>query len=348
MNAISTAQITHESETQRQYPRFPLPARAIVNGKEYEVKNLSMGGVALSNVKESFAPGKKISMDLKLIFSTFSLGITLNAEVRHYSAAEKILGCQFINQGPEQISFLNYAIKSFIAGDIVTSENVLNIASRNNFTKVRTQARSNPPVSSFKRQLPRLFLVLAIGVLIATLIAGNLYNSMFIVKANDATVMGPSVAVHAAAEGVFRSRLDPGLTLIQQNQTIGTITPVGGGSASVVQSPCNCYIARTFATSGEQLTEGQQIMSLVPIDAKPWIVAEIDPSQGKKISPESPATVSIFGSRISFTGHAVSMESPLSDIRSDANRAVLMKIILDQKLPVDFVNRLASVTFAIH
>jgi len=72
-------QVTHESETQRQYPRFNMPSYASLNGKEYEVKNLSTGSTALLNVKAGFARGNKISIDLKLPFSEFFLGITLSA-----------------------------------------------------------------------------------------------------------------------------------------------------------------------------------------------------------------------------------------------------------------------------
>jgi hypothetical protein len=140
------------------------------------------------------------------------------------------------------------------------------------------------------------------------------------------------------------------MALVQLNQVIGTITPAGGAPVAV-QSPCNCYIAKTYAASGELAARNQQLLSLMPVDAKPWIVAEINPAEGKKIGPDSVATVSVFGSRASYTGHVTSLESPLSDTGPDtgsANRPALMKIMLEQKLPVDFVNRLAAVTFAIH
>jgi alginate biosynthesis protein Alg44 len=347
MKAPVNARITHESETQRQYPRFSMPARALLNGKEYEVKNLSAGGIALRNVGDLYARGKQATLELKLPFSAFSLSTPLTVEAQHYNAAEKSLGCRFINLTPEQVSFLNHAIKSFIAGEIVTAGNILNIAARNNFTKSRTHANTNA-AASFRRQLPGLLLVLAAGVLIAMLLAGNLYNSMFIVRADDAAVMGPAVAVRAAAEGTYNSRLDPGLTLVQKGQAIGSIVPSAGGGAIALQSPCDCYISKTYAASGDVVPQNQQIMTLIPIDAKPWIIASIDPARGKKIAPDSQATISIFGSRVNYTGHAVSMESALSEGRADAGKPVLMKIALDQKIPVDFVNRMAAVTFAIH
>jgi mannuronan synthase len=349
MNAIPNARITHESETQRQHPRFPLPSLAIVSGREYTVKNLSSGGIALLGVATGLARGKQISLELKLPFRGFSFGMKLDAEVQYYNETDKTLGCRFINLSAEQISFLNYTIKSFIAGEIVTSESLLHVAARNNFTKARPRANNNTPAASFGRQLPGLFVVLVIGILIATLLAGNLYNSLFIVKADDAAIFGPSVAVRAMTEGIYRSELDPGLRIIQLNQAIGTITPAGGGAPVTLQSPCNCYISRTHITSGEITTRGQQVISLIPLDAKPWVVAEIEASQGKKISQNSVARVSVFGSRTRFTGHVASMESPLSGGRADgSNKAVLIKVLLDQKIPIDFVNRLATVTFAIH
>jgi alginate biosynthesis protein Alg44 len=347
MSAAPHPQITHESETQRQYPRLPLPSRAVMNGKEFEIKNLSAGGVAICGVGAGSARGKPIAFDLKLPFKGFFLSVGMNAEVLYYNAAEKVLGCRFINQGQEQISFLNHAIRSFISGDLITSENILNIAARNNFTKARSHANSNATIASFRRQIPGLLLVLVTGILIAMLIGGNLYNSIFIVKADDAAVMGPTIAVRASVEGVYHSRLDSGLVLVQQNQVLGTITPENGGSTITLQSPCDCYIAKTYVSSDEMVSRGGQIMSLLPTDSRPWILAEIDPAQAKKIGANSSATISVFGSSVSYTGHILSMESPLSDDRANGSKAVLMRIGLEQKLPVDFVNRLAAVTFAI-
>jgi alginate biosynthesis protein Alg44 len=345
MNAIPQAQITHESETQRQYPRFSLPSRVVLNGKEYSLKNLSAGGAALQGVNDGLAKGKQVSVELRLPFSAFSLGIALKAEVQYYDAIEKVLGCRFVEQGPEQVSFLNHAIKSFLAGEIVSADNILSIAQRNNFTKVRPAANNNA-APSLRRQLPGLLLVLAVGVLVTALILGNLYNSLFIVRADDAAVAAPAFTVRAAGDGVFNSKLDPGLTLVDQGQVIGTITPVNGGAAVTVQSPCHCYIAKTNVMSGDLAQQGQEILSLVPVEAQPWVVAEMGPQQAKKIGQDSTATITIFGAREPVTGHIVSMESALSGTRAGGDKA-LLKIVPDQKLPVDFVNRLAAVTFDI-
>jgi alginate biosynthesis protein Alg44 len=346
MKPATKSQISHESETQRQHPRFLLPSQVLLNGKQYAVKNLSAGGIAISDVGANVARGSQVTLELRFQFSAFSFGVPLTAEVQYYNSVEKILGCRFVNLGPEQVSFLSHVIRSFIAGDIVTSENLLNVAQRNNFTQVRNHANTNASSASFRRQLPGLLLVLTVGVLVAALILGNLYNSLFTVGAEDGMVAGPAVAVRASTGGTFNTRLDPGLSIVRQNQVIGTISSPGGAVTSV-QSPCDCYVAKTNAASGDLALQGQPLVSLVPVDAKPWSVASMNPQQAKKIGPDSLATISIFGARNTYTGRVISMESPLADARTGNDKSVLMKVVPDQKLPVNFVNRLATVTFSI-
>jgi mannuronan synthase len=341
MKATPQAQIVHESETQRQHARFSLPARVICAGKEYEMKDLSSGGIALRNFEGNLARGKQVPMDLKLPFGAFSLGLNLTAEVRHNEG--KVLGCRFTSLESEQVSFINHALKSYMAGDILASGNILSVAARNNFTKPRPYANTNA-APGLRRQLPGLFLVAVMGFLILAFLFGNLHNRMFIVKAGDAAVTGPFVSVRAGVEGIFDSRLDPGLTLVQKNQVIGTISPASGGNTAVL-SPCDCYIARKYVSEGEMVGRGQQIVSLMPIDAKPWVIAEVDPADGKRITAQTHVAVSVFGSQIPYSGRVVSMESTLSGTRQGSETQVLAKIQLDQKLPVNFVNRLATVTF---
>jgi multidrug resistance efflux pump len=211
--------------------------------------------------------------------------------------------------------------------------------------QARSPANGNAAAPNFRRQLPGLLLVLAVGAVIATLIVDNLYNSLFVIRADDGAVMAPAVMVHATTEGIFHSMLDPGLSLVLRDELIGTIEPTDDDDETAyVRSPCNCYIEKSYIVTGDLTQPGQQIASLVPVDAKPWIVAEMDPLQAKKIEPDSRATISIFGSRSVYTGHVTSMESSLSGNRP-GDKSTLMKITTDQKLPVDFVSRVAAVTF---
>ncbi|MEZ0226296.1 MAG: PilZ domain-containing protein [Alphaproteobacteria bacterium] len=346
MSAIPSIQVTHESEVQRQHVRLALPARAFLEGKEYEVKDISCGGIALRNVKGSFPKGKNLLLDVRFVFDGFSFDIRLNAEVRYYAADKNILGFRFTGLTPQQVSLLSQIIKSYIAGDIITAGSILNIAARNSMAKPRASANRNAPPPGIWKQLPGLAAVAILGLLIITVIAQNLYSSIFVVRSDTATVTGPAVALRAQAAGIFRSQIEPDLAFVRQNQPLGTVTSAAGSAVSIT-SPCNCYIAKTEAASGELVAQGQKILSLMPVEARPWIIADIDPAAGKRLGSQTTATVSVFGSRNQYTGRVASVESATGGATPGAARTATAKIILDQKLPVDFVGRLAAVTFNI-
>ncbi|MEZ0262236.1 MAG: HlyD family efflux transporter periplasmic adaptor subunit [Alphaproteobacteria bacterium] len=333
-------QVVHESETQRQHVRLAVPGRALVNGKECALRNLSAGGVAIEVASGDFKPGTPLRLDLSLPFDGFSLMTKLEGEVRHFSPASKLLGCRFVNPTSRQISFLTHVLRSFISGEVVTAGNVLNVAARNNFAKARAPVnRENVP--GFARQIPGLLLVAALGVLLIMFIGSNLYNSIFVVRSRDAVVAGAATPLRAPVAGTVHMRLDPGLAIVKRGQALGTITPVNGASVTIT-SPCNCYITKTNLGEGDIAEQGDSVLTLAPLDASPWVLAQVEPNAGMKIKSSSTATVSVFGSSVKYTGRVATIESPLVTGADGAT----VKVLLDQKLPIDFINRPAAVDFS--
>src|SRR4051812_13042787 len=117
MKSATAPQVVHESETQRQHVRLPLPARAEIEGKDHEIKDLSSGGVAVRDVAGTYARGQRLPLRLKLPFGSFSMDINVESEVQHFNAKDKVVGCLFINLSADHIALLNYVLKAFIAGD---------------------------------------------------------------------------------------------------------------------------------------------------------------------------------------------------------------------------------------
>ena len=153
MTKNSAQSIVHESETQRQFVRLPVPSQAKVGDNSYYIKDLSSGGVAIVDVSTPFVEGARFPLSLTLPFSSFSLQIVLDAQVKYYLPQEKLLGCQFIGLTTDQVALLNHVIKSFMAGEIVKSGDILNVAARDNFTKPRAKkvAADGKAVANLKR-----------------------------------------------------------------------------------------------------------------------------------------------------------------------------------------------------
>jgi alginate biosynthesis protein Alg44 len=348
MKTAQQGQIVHESETQRQHVRLPLPAHAEIGGREYDIKDLSSGGVGVKDIEGNYTRGQHLPLRLKLPFGTFALDVTFEAEVQHYSPKEKSLGCVFVNLTSEHISLLNHMLKAYLAGDLIASSDLIGIASRDNFTKTRKQGGTNAGVHDIKKQLPGLITVGVIGLIIAMFILSNLYSSLFIVKSNDATVSAPTVEMRAASEGFYHSKLDAGASVVHPNQVIGQVTPADGRAPTDIKSPCNCLIVTQNAPDGAFVQAGKTVVTLVTTDAKPWVTAQVDPTLAVKVGTDTPASITVFGAKTQYTGHVVSMESGISDpAQPFVTHPVLMKIVTDQKLPVDLTNRPAAVSFTV-
>lgn len=345
-SALSETQIVHESETQRQHVRLSLPGTVQLDGQTYPIRNLCAGGIALENVKGEYKPGQILRFDLSLPFEGFSMTAPFEVEIRHYNGATGLLGARFVSVGAQQISFLNYILKSFLGGEVVNAGGILNVAARESFTKPRKAANRNA-APTLRRQIPGLLVVAALGALILLFLAQNIYNSVFIVRSREAVVAGPVAPVRATAAGTLHYDDSTVTSLVQQGQIIGKITSVAGGSAANLISPCNCYVTKMVAGDGETVAAGDEVVLLAPVSSVPWILAQTDASAAMKIKPSLPATISIFGSPKKYTGRVLNVESGLAS-RSRQSDAVMVKVVPDQQLPVDYINRLAVVTFSTH
>lgn len=354
MAASVKQQIVHESEAQRQHVRLPLPAVAVIDGKSYETKDLSSGGVSVLNITGNFSAGDKIPLHIKLPFAGFSLDLGIDAEILHYDASNKSLGCRFIELGTEQLSLINHALKAFMAGDIVAFGDVLNVSSRDNFVKARKSVSPGAEVPfDLKRQLPGLAVIGLIGLVAAFFIVSNIYESVFVLKTPVAYVSGPAIEARAASEGLFKSALAADTVTVKPGQTIGSVqTGTGLNTATTaIQSTCDCLLVQKFRHDGEFVGAGEKVLSMIPVDATPWIIATVSPVEAEKLSINNKTTIGIAGSRTEFTGRVVDIRMgeavPAFAGNQPAQPSVQVKIVPDQKLPIDLMGRPARVSFSL-
>jgi alginate biosynthesis protein Alg44 len=345
MKAVTNLKIIHESETQRQHIRLSLPAQAEIDGKLYPVINLSAGGLAIRDISGDFSRGRPVQLRLRLPFSGFGLDINPIAEIRCYDPIKKTLGCSFSNISPDQVSLLNYVLKAFMAGDVTSSSDILNIAARNNFSKPRGQAAVHKP--SLIKQIPGLLAVSVIGLLVAFFIASSLYNNLFLIQAADAAVTGSTMEATAGAEGTYHQQIDAATSItVRKDQIIGAIVPAGSGAPMPVTSPCDCIVAKALVNDGEHVASGTPVLSLAPAGAKPWVIARMDPERAMKLGSGTSATIHIFGSSKSYPGHITGMESIMLPAgQENVSPSVQVRIVPDAGIPPEMTGRPATVSF---
>ncbi len=353
MTAATKPQIVHESETQRQHVRLTMLAKAQIDNNTYTIRDLSSGGAGIRDISGNFSKGRIIPITLTLPFGSFSIDVSLKGEVQHYNSTEKFLGCRFINLDAEQISLLNYVLKAHMAADSVGSTDLLNVIARNNFTKIRLQPVGQDAQGlQLKKQLPGLMAAILVGLVAAFLILSNLYESLFIVRSIQGTVSGPIVEVRASSDGVFTSQLTPDVISIKPNDPMGSIASANNyGASTIITSPCDCFIRKTHLNTGEFVTPGMPVASLIPVDSRLWITAAVESDKIGRISLNDRADLTIVGSAVRYSGRVASIESGMSAGAGVASPVFIplpsvVKINVDQKIPVDLMGRPATAVFA--
>lgn len=358
----ATPAVVHESEAQRQHVRVQIPAQAEIAGKRYEVRDLSVGGLSLVGVSGSFRKNDSVAVSLVLPFGDFSLDVSLDAKVQHYDAETRSLGLRFDNLTPVQVSILSHVLKAFMAGDIVESGDILAVAARDNFVKVRKQKTSGDQVTGFdlRRQLPGLLLVGTLGLLAAYLILNSLFERVFVLKSNQGVVTGPVVELAAPSAGIVKRLVPANTVAVKAGQPLFSIenpsaagTP-GALSATIV-SPCECFLSQSRAQAGEYVQTGAAVMDLIPVSAEPMILMTLEPRDADRVTIDGTVSIRIPGANELVQGKVVQIETNLGSILASqpsaapgaaaAVPAVVARIRPDQKLPAGLIGRPAYAEF---
>lgn len=351
-------QIVHESEAQRQFIRLQLPAQAVIDGKKYTVKDLSSGGIGIREIDKSLKKGQSFQMELVLPFLDFSLDISLTAQVQYQDKKLQITGCRFVDLSPTQVSILNHIIKSFIAGDIVSGEDVLAIASRENFVNVRKHKTANAEKSQAEKiKEYGLYGVLSVVALAFTFfIISNIFERMFILKSVNGSVQIEAFSVDAPGNGIFANQIPAGSVSVSEGQVIATLSmpnAIPGNPEAFeimnVKSPCDCFISEQYVQEGEFRTTGAPIFKLIPSSAKPWVATTVEMTDAHKIKIGTNANLKIAGTNIELSGKVQNIQSndnpQIIGVREFAVPVSTIIIQPDQPILADNIGRPVFVEF---
>ncbi len=358
----STPAVVHESEAQRQHVRVQIPAQAEIAGKRYEVRDLSVGGVSLVGVIGSFRKNDSVAVNLVLPFGDFSLDVSLDSKVQHYDADARSLGLRFDNLTPVQVSILSHVLKAFLAGDIVESGDILAVAARDNFVKVRKQKGASDQKADFdiRRQLPGLLLIGTLGLIAAFLILNSLFERVFVLKSNQGAVVGPVVQLAAPSAGLVKRLVPANTVAVKIGQPLFSIetsidTTGAAAQPATIVSPCECFLSQSRAQSGEYVQTGAPVMDLIPVSAEPMIVMTLEPRDADRVVIDGRVSIRIPGANEIIQGKVVQIETNLASVLASrpsetfgampAFPSVVARIRPDQKLPAGLIGRPAYAEF---
>lgn len=337
--------IVHETEAQRRHARVKLPARIVVEDKNgishtVSLRDLSASGFGLHAGDFPFEQGGRYSGDLLFHLNTIEFRLPINFIVVHYVENEHQAGCEFDDLNSEQISILRLFISKYLAGDLVTSSDILTTLSRDNFTKARKQAGTGE-LTGWKR-FRALFgtaLAACISVFVLAFITYNLYQNFFITSAVTALVDVERELVQAPAEG-YLELVDDEARQVKQGAVLATISSPASEffkqsqiaaaapekvtsllsqvSNSLVKSPCDGTVLQGRVSNKTYVRNGEVLFDLVCPGSSPYIKAIFnyrdadDLAVGKIVQLRYPAEDKSFSGTIKTV--SVDLQSNMSSV----------------------------------
>jgi len=347
------AEIVHESEAQRQHVRVNLPVKASVNGKSYNVKDISAGGIQFIAVPDKYKKNDTFTCALSFPFQGFDLQTNIPCVVEF--SDKEILGCAYAQLTDSQISLINLIIKSHLAGTAISEGDIIHIAGRNNFVKYRKDAGNDDTEHSTLKRGILLTLLLLAGLLGLIFIFSNLYENVSILKSYEGVVVSDVVLTRSSIDGEFRSLLDEEQINVTAGQPIAEITgyfasPNGGAISQptepttiTIKSPCDCVVTHQFVGNGEFRAAGESLFKLVPKESPVWITALVTPESSQRLNLQDDARIRIAGETAFIEGNVTNF-----NYSDDEVPVVLVRVRTKTQLPVDLIGRPAYVEFKVY
>jgi mannuronan synthase len=262
-------QIVHEAEVHRQHVRLKIPIQVEIDGVRYQVDDWSMGGFGVESVMTSRQPGEKFSARLFFPFEDFDMSMRFDARMVYSDQEHGRFGCTFLTISHDQSALFRYLIDAYLAGEVVSAGDILQVRGRENTALARYQPLDDlfPREESWSSAVKRYGVYTGFGVAGVALLAFVLFGikeRYFTIQVTNAYVDAPVVQVRAPIAGRLISALQPGEPLVV-GSLLGTIYGADGASVSL-ESPCDCEVLQRVGVNGQQYQVGDPLASLIQTD----------------------------------------------------------------------------------
>jgi alginate biosynthesis protein Alg44 len=242
------------------------------------------------------------------------MSLPVALEVTHIDLNKGRVGCRFDNLNRQQQSVIQYFVSAYISGEIIRVNDIMNIVSRNNFTRARNIPDAFAGMSAAEITRHKIKNAMRTGILatIALLLAGyvcmSVYERLFIVRASSASVTAEMLTVDAPVGGkVYFNPIAPD-TMVKQGQPLLTVS-VPTGNIIAVDSPCDCIVKRRLFENNSVARKADPLLELVRPDAVATVESSIAIEDAVKLSVGDEALLYLPGGNHRIRGEITSIQA---------------------------------------
>ena len=360
--------VVHESETQRRHSRVKLPSSLVISGPDgiilkLPILDLSATGFAFASKDLQLSVGDFSQGSLVFKFDSLEIGLDIKFQiVGVHGEKDTRYGCEFHELGREEIATLRTIITKFLSGEVTNVNDILSTLSRDNFAKPRQDAVSKALTGSEKfRALLFTTAFVFLSLLAFAYVLYSIQQHFFVVKATTAVVSSKANSLSAARNGLVELLVKPGDNITKGQPIaivssvlmtdISTVASAANMEASelnellertittTVMSPCDCTVLSTSVTTGQYVTQGQQLLSLSGLNSKSQVLARFNYADLSELKIGSQVVIDLVDGNATIKGTITALTLP-ENIRLEEHKvhAVLATITPQTDIPLSLAN----------
>jgi len=343
-------QIVHEAEITRQHARYKIPATIEIEGKRYKVYDWSVSGVGIIGLPDEIYNKKHVTARMIFKFDDFETVID-NLHLEFVSKRpDGVVGARFTEITPQQVAILNQIISAYLAGDIVTEDDIIHAVTRANFME-----KKGPSTKIDKKKSYLVLLLLwAFVIFLIMFLLYVMYQRTYVVKSENAYFDANMTIIRAPSPSYieFAKKFKEGEE-VNISQVLMYAHIMYGG-VKIVKSPLEGTIYKIMIHNGDFRNVGEPVFAVLEKNYKIFIIANILHKDLKKVNIGDIAKVKLPNGdvffakvvRIEFPYNVVEQHSrPLENIYNQArnyDRVTLMPI--NYKPSTDLISTSAVIT----
>ncbi len=264
-------QIVHEAEITRQHARYKIPATIEIEGKKYKVYDWSVSGVGILDVPEEIYNKKYVTAKMIFKFDDFETVLD-NLKIEFISKRpDGVVGARFTELTPQQIAILNQIISAYLAGDIVTEDDIIHAVTRANFM----EKKDNKPKVDKKKSILVLLLLWFFVIVLILFLFFVMYQRIYIVKSENAYFDANMTIIRAPSPSYIEFAKNFKVNEEVNTSEVLMYAHIMYGGVKVVKSPLNGTIYKIMIHNGDFRNVGEPVFAVLDKNYEIYIVANI-------------------------------------------------------------------------
>ena len=256
-----------------EHPVIRIPFNVVINGRSFQGNGLSIVGAEATGLIDPQLHGRVQVVLLVFNFPGYSVSLPVDAAIGAGSPEAGTVTLRFLEPTGPHLPQLRYILNSYVGGDIVGIDGMIQSAEKLEAAKSAAIPRSaKKSTSASIMQGVRWGAFAGLGLLLASFVGVKLYERLFV-----APVTGLSTVSLA---GMDLRAISPGqldfVNLAAKKGEIAFAIRTTSGEVLAVSMPCDCVVAPGAAEGGATVLAGDTVMTVAPADAPVVVSAQVD------------------------------------------------------------------------